>query len=216
MVAMDQGSRIYHITHGANLKAILAAGGLRSDARMAEQGGPASAVGMPHVKERRRTRAVPPHPSTRVGDYVPFYFCPRSVMLFILHRSNHPELSYSGGQRPMLHLVASIDRVVAWAERNKRAWAFTSCNAAALYAEFYASSGDLARLDWDAIRAPHWADPAIKEAKQAEFLVHGFFPWELIEEVGAIDQPIARRVEELLQDADHRPQVSVRPDWYYE
>ncbi len=47
------------------------------------------------------------HPGTKVGEYVPFYFCPRSVMLYILYMGNHPELGYRGGQAPIVHLSAS-------------------------------------------------------------------------------------------------------------
>jgi len=46
------------------------------------------------------------HPGTKVGQYVPFYFCPRSIMLYILHRGNHPDLDYREGQGPILHLQA--------------------------------------------------------------------------------------------------------------
>jgi ssDNA thymidine ADP-ribosyltransferase, DarT len=28
-----------------------------------------------------------------VGEYVPFYFCPRSITLFLLHKGNHVDLT---------------------------------------------------------------------------------------------------------------------------
>jgi hypothetical protein len=40
---------------------------------------------MSSIKRRRIEQlAVSCHPGTRVGDYVPFYFCPRSIMLFVI------------------------------------------------------------------------------------------------------------------------------------
>jgi len=53
------------------------------------------------------------YPDLYVGDYVPFYFCPRSIMLFIIHQANHPELDYRGGQVPIVHLQADLHTSVA-------------------------------------------------------------------------------------------------------
>lgn len=54
-------------------------------------------------------------------------------MLYLLHRSNHPELSYRGGQGPIIHLEADLKESVAWAEGNGLRWAFTLSNAGAYY-----------------------------------------------------------------------------------
>lgn len=63
--------KVYHITHVDNLPGILASGGLLSDARMIAIGGPSCTIGMSTIKQRRLALPVPPHPGTRVGDYVP-------------------------------------------------------------------------------------------------------------------------------------------------
>jgi hypothetical protein len=55
---------------------------------------------MTAIKRRRLGLPLPCHAGDRVADYVPFYFCPRSVMLYLIHRGNHPELTYQGGQSP--------------------------------------------------------------------------------------------------------------------
>src|SRR6266851_1161554 len=96
--------RIYHITHIDNLPSIIAEGWLLSDAVMVARGGPQATIGVSSIKQRRLTLPVDCQPGTNVGEYVPFYFCPRSVMLFIIHKGNHPELSYQGGQEAVLHL----------------------------------------------------------------------------------------------------------------
>ena len=46
---------------------------------------------------------------------MPFYFCPRSVMLYLIHKANHPELDYHGGQGAILHLESDLNTVIAWA-----------------------------------------------------------------------------------------------------
>ncbi len=86
------GAAIYHITHVDNLPAIIRAGGLRSDA--STQGvGPSTGIGMSNIKQRRLGLPVPCCPGNHVGDFVPFYFCPRSIMLYVIHCQNHPDLA---------------------------------------------------------------------------------------------------------------------------
>ena len=95
--------KIYHITHVENLSRIVADGALLCDADIIARGGPAAAIGMSRIKKRRvESLEVDCHPGTKVGDYVPFYFCPRSIMLFVIHCANHPELVFRGGQGPQL------------------------------------------------------------------------------------------------------------------
>lgn len=75
--------KIYHITHVDNLPAIVRDRVLLSDAIIAARGGPNVTIGMSEIKRRRIEEiTVSCHSDTKVGDYVPFYFCPRSVMLF--------------------------------------------------------------------------------------------------------------------------------------
>lgn len=75
--------KVYHITHMDNLPSIVADGELLSDAAVIAKGGPAQPIGMSGIKRRRvEELEVDCYPGTKVGDYVPFYFCPRSVMLY--------------------------------------------------------------------------------------------------------------------------------------
>lgn len=101
--------KIYHITHVDNLPAIVRDRVLVSDATMLARGGPSVTIGMSEIKRRRIEEImVTSHPDTKVGDYVPFYFCPRSVMLYLIYRANHQDLSYRGGQDPIVHLEADL------------------------------------------------------------------------------------------------------------
>ena len=153
------------------------------------------------------------HPSTNVGHYVPFYFCPRSPMLYVIHRRN-AELTYQGGQDRIVHLVSRID--IAIQNAGGRPWAFSDGNAGARYARF---SNDLAQfdnfVDWNAVQATYWSDPTIKERKQAEFLVHQQFPWTGFFAIGVINQSVADEVRGLLASQVHCPEVVVKRDWYY-
>ena len=207
---------IYHITHGANLENIVSDGYLWSDAAMAERGGPSASVGMSKIKLRRLNELhLASHPGTHVGDYVPFYFCPRSVMLYLLHRGDHPELSYKGGQRPILHLHADLREAVAWADAEGRPWAFTDRNAGSRYFRDFNQLSQLSELNWNHIADPDFREPEIKDAKQAELLVYRSLPWRLIRSVGVFDKAVAKRVTQILSTAQHCPDVRVERDWYY-
>ena len=79
-------------------------------------------------------------------------------MLYVIHRANHPELEYRGGQEPIVHLEADLDRVVQWAAAEGRRWAFSLSNAGAYYAEFRGRLDELAQLDWAAIGSSDFRD----------------------------------------------------------
>lgn len=215
MAERPQPTPLYHISHYTNLRSVLDAGGLLPDVEMINRGGPETAVGMNTIKQARLTRPVKCHPGAYVGEYVPFFFCPRSVMLYILHRGNHPELTYDGGQEPIIHLQADLDRVIGWANREDLPWAFTTGNARAGYARFLDNVAQLDQLNWDAVESDDFRDPTIKEGKQAEFLVHRFVPWTLVESIGVRSGELKRVVEEILLGADHAPPVRVQPRWYF-
>ena len=207
--------KIYHITHLDNLPQIVDTV-LWSDAERINRGLACTVVGMSEIKRRRLEELeVHCHPGTTVGQYVPFYFCPRSVMLYLLHRGNSPGLTYQGGQRPILHLEADLLATVDWATASGRRWAFSKGNAGAYYTRFFNECDQLDVLDWDLIPQTDWRDPDVKEAKQSEFLLENSFPWHLVERVGVIDNQIAQAASALVDGANHQPPVEVVRKWYY-
>jgi hypothetical protein len=208
--------KIYHITHVDNLVAIVREGILQSDAVMLARGGPSVTIGMSEIKRRRIEEIpVPCHPGTNVGDYVPFYFCPRSVMLFLIHCANHPDLTYRGGQGPVVHLEADMHEVVTWAERESRKWAFSLSNAGAYYVQVRDRLDELEEINWEAVAATDFRSPDVKEGKQAEFLIHGSFAWELVRRIGVYSAQVKAQVEGALDATTHRPPVEILRHWYY-
>ncbi len=206
--------KIYHIAHVDRLPSIVAAGGLLSDALVQARALGGTMVGMNHIKQRRLTELqLTSHPGLFVGACVPFYFCPRSVMLYLIHRRN-AELTYQGGQTPIIHLQADLGAVVAWANAQPARWAFTLSNAGSY---FFEDRNDLARLgeiNWTAVQATNWSG-VLKEGKQAEFLLEQRFPWHLVERIGVQSAAIYGQVVNALPAHGHRPPVEVRQDWYY-
>ena len=196
---------IYHITDVENLPGILAAGGLRSDAAMAALH---EVIGYSHIKERRLKEIRVPCCAQRfVGEFVPFYFCARSPMLFTINKGNTGRPA--GCQRSIVHLVSTVAMGVGLA----RAWAISDGNAGTFHTSFYAALDAIETLDWPAIRATDWRGKT--HQKSAEFLVADFLPWAGIQEIGCHNAVVAGRVQTLLHNQMHRPVVTVQPNWYY-
>lgn len=136
-------------------------------------------------------------------------------MLYVISQANHPDLAYRGGQGPIVHLEADLHTVVARADAAGRRWAVTLSNAGSAYAQFRTGLAALEEIGWDAVASLDFRDADVKERKQAEFLVRGNFPWSLVERIGVQTAPIAQQVADIIRNADHRPRIEIRPDWYY-
>jgi hypothetical protein len=207
--------KIYHIVHVDRLASIIADKRLWGDAEIIQRQIGGTTIGMSEIKRRRLTELqLTSHPGLFVGQCAPFYFCPRSVMLYLIHRANHPNLNYRGGQCSIIHLEADLRAVVAWAQEKERRWAFTLSNAGSKYFEDRCDLDDLDDINWEAVTA-NWWQGAFEEGKQAEFLIERSFPWHLVERIGVHSQGIVTQVATAMQGAAHRPRIEIRREWYY-
>lgn len=200
---------IYHITHVDNLASIIVSGALWSDARCIQKGADSKNIGYSHIKARRLSRAITVSAGGKLGNYVPFNFCSRSIMLYVVSQGH---ADYAAGQQPIIHLVSSIETVVA----SRRPWAFTDIHADLSYAEQFDSLDYINEVDWNVMPVEYWGgDSELKEKRQAEFLVYEWCPWNAIKEIGVIDEAVAAIVRTALATTEHKPKVVVRRDWYY-
>ncbi len=205
---------IYHIAHIDRLASILDAGFLYSDAEVHRQNVSGTVIGMQHIKDRRLGKPIECFEGLNVGDCVPFYFCPRSVMLYILHKGNHPDVSYAGGERPILHLEFDAESVKQWADEEGLRVAFTDRNAGSATAEFRSDMSALQLLNWSAINAADWRDCI--EEKQAEFLVERRVPISLLTRIGVKDSEVQQNVWCVMRKAGMgNVPVEVLREWYY-
>ena len=218
-MAQPARPKIYHIVHVDRLASIAADGYLLSDAVISGRQGAGTTIGMSKIKQRRLTLPVSSRPGLNVGECVPFYWCPRSVMLYLIHKNNDPDLTYHGGQRPIVHLEADFLRTIDWAEEDGKRWAFTLSNAGTYYFEDRCDLGQLNQINWDAVGTIWWSGrnvaASVKEGKQAECLIEERFPWELVERIGVFSKAIANRVDHALTSVIHRPTIETQRDWYY-
>jgi hypothetical protein len=202
--------KIFHITDIRNLSGILRSNGLCSDQKLQDLGINHSAIGYSNIKLRRlREIRVPCCRNRYVGCFVPFYFCPRSVMLFTINkgRTGRPP----GCQATILHLVSTVDK----AFQIPVEWAISDGNAGASATLFASDIASFDTLNWSHLRTGDWTLPEVKHEKQREFLVADFYPWTAIDEVVCHNPAVESEVNQLLQNSQHKPIVRTEARWYY-
>ena len=142
---------IYHITHISNLVSILKADGLWCDSRRIEQGFPTVGIAHQNIKDRRAKRKIPLVIGGVLADYVPFYFAPRSPMLFAINLGAVE--GYRGGQASVLHLVSTVKVASATGQP----WCFTDGHAEMAMTEFCDDLESLAELvDSEIMEGRYW------------------------------------------------------------
>jgi hypothetical protein len=204
-----------HFTHIRNLPGILAAGCIQADSFVDRTSALRIEAADLVVKARRKQRRIPLAPFGQVADYVPFYFAPRSPMLFTLAKGSIP--NYSDGQDPLIYLVSATDTASGAGLR----CLFSSGNCAAVVTRFF---DDLTLLesavDWEIMRARIWAntpdDQDRMRRRMAEFLVHERVPITCISGIVVRRETMRRVVEGILDAHGSQIPVRVRPWWYFE
>lgn len=205
--------RIYRITHIENLRQILEQGGIWCGNEMSRQNLPYVRIGNRDLTLKRSEREVTCCEGGNLNDYVPFYFCPRSVMLYLIHKRH--ESTYGGGQEPVIHLISSVEEI----QRSSIPCLFTDKQAYGRYANQIDVLNRLSELDWDAIKSNDWGYqekvPDRRERKMAEFLAYRFVPWELIAGIGVYNKRYKDQAEQILATHMDRTKVQVMTAWYY-
>jgi hypothetical protein len=206
-------TEILHFTHISHLSTILKRG-LLSDTEAQGAGLIETEVGNQDIKAKRRCRVVPAPPGGMVADYAPFYYAPRSPMMYVIWRGGVS--TYTGGCDQLVYLMTTVDRLTEL----RVPLVFTDRNAVLELAEF---TTELTRLDdlvdWPLMRAKMWnnteAQPDRKERRMAECLAHRRVPPEALTRVVAKTPACALQARSMFATVDLQVPVDVAPDWYF-
>jgi len=205
---------ILHILHIDRLESIINDKFLYCDEIIHNRFNGGTNIGMNHIKERRLNVFLSSYSDLTVGKCVPFYFCPRSVMLYVIKCGNHPDIAYCGGQENVIHLEFDMKKVLNWASANNKRCVFTTSSAGSYYFEDYKDFSCLDKINWNAINARQWQD--VKEDKQAEFLIESELSWGLLERIGVHNLSIYQKVSTMLNKLNvNKPVIEIKQDWYY-
>ncbi len=202
----------YHITHVDNLASIVESGGLDCDNACAQAGRVPVSIAYASLKKQRAETAVQVAAGGTLADYVPFYYAPRSPMLYTIWRGNVTE--YEGSQEEIVHLVCEVESLAVPGR-----FVIVNRHPITALAEQFDDLAALEGLDWSVMKATMWrdtdADGDRKFRRQAEFLVHRRVPIEAIRIVAAMTETIAQRAAKVLATLPNPPPVIVRRGWYY-
>ena len=205
-------THIYHITHINNLESIIKSGGLLSYNAMQTAQMRYTNIAYQNIQDRRATTLVPCGLGGKLHDYVPFYFAPRSPMLFAIKEGN---IEGYQGQDMVVYLVSTAQVL----QGAKLPFVFTDRHAIMASTNFFDNLTKLDKIDWNIMAARYWNDTdEDKRRRQAEFLVHSFLPWKLVTEIGVFNLQNITKIEQTLQNSQnvmHKPIVRMRKEWYY-
>jgi hypothetical protein len=122
---------------------------------------------------------------------------------------------YDGGQDPIIYLVSTAQNI----QRSNIPFVFSDGHGIAAFTEWYASLAELKNVDWEAVYAHFWfdtqEDPDRQRRKQSEFLIYQFCPWDLILELGVVNDKMRTKVLNILQTYNKTTPVQIHRDWYY-
>lgn len=205
--------RIYHITDKKNLTGILVNKGLYSKNKERNLNVLPVSIAYEGIQERRAEIEVPIPPFGNLHDYIPFYFAPRSPMLYAIHKGMIE--GYAGGQRDIIYLVSTVQDV----EAHKLPFVFTDGHAIMALSDFYNQSCDLDKIDWDIMKKKYWVDTEEdsdrKRRRQAEFLVKDFIPFDCLTGIAVMDANMETESKNILKQYGKSLAVKVKYRWYY-
>lgn len=208
MTSLADTILLYHLTHINNLPSILQRESLWSHACIKTHEVSYSDVANQDVQTRRERTKIPIGMCGNLHDYVPFYFAPRSPMLYVIGRQHPP-------QQNMVYFMTST----AMIQQHCPAFVFTDAHAIRRLTNFYEELTDLDKIDWPIMKATIWTDtdedPNRKARRQAEFLVHNEVPLKACLGFAVYDEQIKHRVEQLLQQNGISLPVAVRRPFYF-
>lgn len=164
------------------------------------------------VQGKRARTNVPCGPGGCLHDYVPFYFAPRSPMLYAIHKGL---VECPDGQNGLACIVSTTELILA----ASLGYAFTDGHGIMALTNFYDDLSHLDRIDWAVMRSRYWNDtadhPDRKRRRQAEFLVHKFVPWKCVLGIGVNKTAAVATVRNLLGEFGESADIRVKPDFFF-
>lgn len=222
---MPQSVRLFHITAIDNLAAICQSGALLSKNSGVQLGINYQNIAHAGAQSSRSGRNVIDPPGGTVHDFVPFYFAPRSPMLFAINNGRVDGCTLR--QADILHFETTVGAAI----KGNQDFVFYDRNATLRYSEAFNDLTLLvSNIAWDLLTEPPTLDGFCKyfqnnssndryadrmERRQAEFLVKHRVELSCMTRIGVMDRAIAEIVHGILDVAGIELAIDVKPDWYF-
>lgn len=207
-----QKALIFRIVHIDNVPWILRNGGLYARSSPWQDRNYVS-IGSAELIGKRMQRQVPLPPGGTLGDYVPFYFTPFSMMMYNI------KTGYNGvTKRPNRDIVIFVSSIHRLAEAGLP-FVFTNGHAYMIEADFYNQVADLDKIDWPLLQKRDFQrdqNDFYKQFRyQAEALAHQHVPLKALIAVCCHDDGIRERLSLKLGEMGANLPVNVTPRFYF-
>jgi len=215
MATVPVPAPIFRFVHVDNLDTLMRRGALHAPNHVPADGLPYRFCHNPAVQGARAAVTVTVGPGGTIHDYVPFYFGYLSPMMLQLKTGQ--VAGYDEGQEPLIYLVSSAQAVADAG----LGFVFTDGHGLAFFTDQFDKLERLDAVDWAMVYQRYWSDNTNdmdrQRRKQAEFLVHRYCPWSLVQEVVVINTEMRDRVDAIQAafPASQRKVVKVERSWYY-
>jgi len=158
---------------------------------------------------------VPKSPFGKFSEYIPFYFGPRSPMLFQI------ATGYDGikffPQEEIIYVVSKLEILI----KEGIPFVFTDGHARAEITSFYGSNelDMLTEIDWYTVFNEKWnndeSDKDRQRKKQAECLIFQYLPMYCIERILVFNESAEEKVVSLIQKTEMTIPVQISKKAYY-
>jgi ssDNA thymidine ADP-ribosyltransferase, DarT len=170
-------------------------------------------IGNRELIEKRTYRQVPIAPFGTLADYVPFYFTPHSPMLLNI------KTGYNGiVQRNNADIAIFVGSLRSIAESGHD-FVFSDRHAYLQTAEFSSSLADLKMIAWHLLQDRNFKrdpeHPDNFEKYQAEALVRGIMPLDLLAGVAVFNDAAREKAERMAKAAGKVVKIVAKPGWYF-
>lgn len=200
---------IFRIIHRDNLAWVLKNGLHCASSEVRDPG--FVTVGNQSIIERREAMSVPIVPGGSLSDYVPFYFTPKSPMMFNIHTGNRVQ------QRKPAEIVIFVSSLPLLAAQGVP-FVFTDRHAVT-NPLFSSDLADLGRLPWSDLQNADFRrdpeNPGKFECYQAEALVHRHLPVEALQGVACYNDDVREAVQNTIVQAGASVKAVTRRGWYF-
>jgi uncharacterized protein YjbI with pentapeptide repeats len=209
----------YHFTHVNNIATIFKARELRADIGAKPKNNSLDQT----IKAKRRTKKVKIAPYGLLGDYVPFYFAPRSPALYQLATGDHQINKTSQNELVFFRLDF---RPVADGLVNESLSLISNQHPLKTGALFYTATPEsiATRINWKTIKSFRWQDtdeyPNRKSQREAELLIYQRLRLEQINgtkiTLATRTNLLQRKIQKMCEENDLDIDVEVQPSYFYD
>lgn len=202
----------YRITHIQNLPLILQNGIVGKNHAAASK--TFIEIGNPEIIDVRSTTTVNIKGYGMIGDYVPFYFTPKSIMLFNIITGYQAPVVPKQNKEDILVIRCLVQKLVGLPQ-----WFFTDGQANKSFTKHFNNLADYNKIDWVSIQNSNFKndadDPDRSRKYQAEFLVHSAVPVACIESLNVYNKTAKNYVVEQLKQNNINLAVNIQPQYFF-